>query len=139
VPDATLVRYLLIGAVTFLLDLAVLIAVRSGLGWPLPVAITLGYAVALTANYLLNRVLTFHSPAPVGPESLRYAGAVAVNFGVVLLGVTSGLAALGVPYQVARVAAGGAEAVFLYCALRWFVFAGARHDDREHAARAPSG
>jgi hypothetical protein len=31
-------------------------------------------------------VLTFHSHSPVGPESLRYAGAVAVNFGVVLLG-----------------------------------------------------
>jgi len=88
VLDTTLVRYLLIGAFTFTLDLAVLTAVRSGLGWPLPVAITLGYAVAVTTNYLLNRVLTFGSHAPVGPESLRYAGAVAVNFGVVLLGVT---------------------------------------------------
>ena len=70
---------------------------RSGLGWPLPVAVTLGYAVALSVNYLLNRVLNFRSHAPLGPESLRYAGAVAVNFGVVLLGVTTGLAALGVP------------------------------------------
>ena len=79
---------------------------RSGLGWPLPVAVTIGYAVALSVNYLLNRVLNFRSHAPLGPESLRYAGAVAVNFGVVLLGVTTGLAAVGVPYQVARVAAG---------------------------------
>ena len=98
----TLVRYLLIGAFTFGLDLALLTAVRSGLGWPLPVAVTIGYAVALSVNYVLNRVLNFRSHAPLGPESLRYAGAVAVNFGVVLLGVTTGLAAVGVPYQVAR-------------------------------------
>jgi len=134
VLDAPLVRYLLVGAFTFGLDLAVLSLVRSGLGWPLPVAVTLGYAVALTTNFLLNRVLTFGSDSPLGPESLRYAGVVAVNFGVVLLGVTTGLASAGVPYPVARVAAGAAEGVFLYCAMRWFVFAAARHDER----RAPS-
>jgi putative flippase GtrA len=122
VPAPTLVRYLLISACTFALDLALLTLVRSGLGWPLPVAVTLGYAVALSTNYLLNRVLNFRSHAPLGPESLRYAGAVAVNFGVVLLGVTTGLAAAGVPYQAARILAGGCEGIFMYCAMRWFVF-----------------
>ncbi len=129
----TLVRYLLIGAFTFGLDLALLTALRSGLGWPLPVAVTIGYAVALTVNYVLNRVLNFRSHAPVGPESLRYAATVAVNFGVVLLGVTTGLAAVGVPYPVARVAAGAGEGIFMYCAMRWFVFALVRGDDRERA------
>jgi putative flippase GtrA len=122
----TLVRYLLISAFTFALDLALLTLVRSGLGWPLPVAVTVGYAVALSTNYLLNRVLNFRSYADLGPESLRYAGAVAINFGVVLLGVTTGLAALGVPYQVGRVAAGACEGAFMYCAMRWFVFSPVR-------------
>ena len=134
----TLFRYLLIGAFTFGLDLALLTAVRSGLGWPLPVAVTIGYAVALSVNYALNRVLNFHSHAPLGPESLRYAGAVAVNFGVVLLGVTTGLAAVGVPYQVARVAAGGAEGIFMYCAMRWFVFAVGRRDVTTMPATMPA-
>ena len=116
-------RYLVISAFTFTLDLAILSLTHGRLGWPLPAAVTAGYAVALSTNYLLNRVLNFRSHAPLGPESLRYAGAVAVNFGVVLLGVTTGLAALGVPYQVARVAAGTAEGAFMYCAMRWFVFA----------------
>jgi putative flippase GtrA len=128
VHSHTLFRYLLIGAFTFGLDLALLTVVRSGLGWQLPVAVTIGYAVALSVNYVLNRVLNFHSHAPLGPESLRYAGAVAVNFGVVLLGVTTGLAAAGVPYQVARIAAGAAEGIFMYCAMRWFVFAAVRRD-----------
>ena len=129
----TLIRYLLISAFTFGLDLALLTFLHGGLGWALPVAITAGYAVALTTIYLLNRVLNFRSRAALGPESLRYAGAVAVNFGAVLLGVTTGLAALGVPYQAARVAAGGAEGAFMYCAMRWFVFAVAHRDDAERA------
>jgi putative flippase GtrA len=133
VLSPTLIRYLLIGAFTFGLDLAILTVVRSGLGWPLPVAVTIGYAVALSVNYALNRVLNFRSLAPLGPESVRYAGAVAVNFGIVLLGVTTGLAALGVPYQVARLAAGACEGIFMYCAMRWFVFAVVRGDDRERA------
>ena len=134
----TLIRYLLIGAFTFGLDLALLTAVRSGLGWPLPLGVTIGYAVALSVNYVLNRVLNFRSHAPLGPESLRYAGAVAVNFGVVLLGVTTGLAAVGVPYQVARVAAGACEGIFMYSAMRWFVFAVVRRDEAsDDAERAP--
>jgi len=133
VLSPTLVRYLLIGAFTFALDLVLLTAVRGGLGWPLPVAVTIGYAVALSVNYVLNRVLNFRSHAPVGPESLRYAAVVAVNFGVVLLGVTTGLAAAGVPYQAARLAAGACEGIFMYCAMRWFVFVVERGDDAERA------
>ena len=137
----TLLRYLLIGAFTFGLDLALLTAIHGGLGWPLPVAVSIGYTVALSVNYVLNRVLNFRSHAPLGPESLRYAGTVAVNFGVVLLGVTTGLAAAGVPYQAARVAAGACEGIFMYCAMRWFVFAvghramagDAARDDAERA------
>jgi len=138
VLSPTLVRYLLIGAFTFGLDLALLTVVRSGLGWPLPVAVTIGYAVALSVNYVLNRILNFRSHAPLGFESLRYAGAVAVNFGLVLLGVTTGLAAVGVPYQAARVAAGACEGIFMYCAMRWFVFAVVRPDEAsDDAERAP--
>ncbi|HCB04355.1 MAG TPA: polysaccharide synthesis protein GtrA [Nocardioides bacterium] len=132
-------RYLVISGFTFLLDLAVLSLVRSGLGWPLPVAVTIGYAVALTTNYLLNRVLNFRSHDPIGPESLRYGAAVSVNFGVFLLGVTTVLAAAGVPYPVARVAAGAAEGIFMYCAMRWFVFGRSRRDDRVRAWRLPVG
>ena len=128
-----MLRYLVISAFTFALDLVLLTLVHGSLGWPLPVAVTIGYAVALSVNYLLNRILNFRSREPIGPESLRYAGAVAINFGVVLLGVTTGLAAAGVPYQAARVAAGACEGIFMYCAMRWFVFAVARSDDAERA------
>jgi len=126
-----MVRFAVIGECTFALDLLLLTLVHDTLGWPLPVAVTIGYAVALSVNFLLNRTLNFRSHRPIGPESLRYGAVVAVNFGVVLLGVTTGLAALGVPYQVARVVAGACEGAFMYCAMRWFVFADTRRDDAE--------
>ena len=131
-----MVRFAVIGAFTFTLDLVLLTLARDGLGWPLPVAVTAGYAVALSVNYLLNRILNFRSHQPIGPETVRYGAVVAVNFGVVLLGVTTGLAAVGVPYQAARVIAGACEGVFMYVAMRWFVFTGTARDDAE---RAPVG
>jgi hypothetical protein len=42
----------------------------------------------------------------------------------VILGVGAGLAALGLNYQLARLAAGGCEAVYMYAAMRWVVFRG---------------
>ena len=117
-----MVRFVVISGFTYALDLAILTALHGGLGWPLPLAITIGYAVAFTTNYLLSRVLNFRSHEPIGPESLRYAAVVAVNFTVVLLGVTTLLAEVGVPYQPARLAAGACEGVFIYSAMRWFVF-----------------
>ena len=133
----TLVGFALINGFTFGVDLALVTLGHGVLGWPLPAAITCGYAVAFTLAYALNRVLNFRSHAPVGPESLRYAATVAVNFGVLLLGVTTLLSALGVQYQVARLAAGACEGVFMYVAMRWFVFArpAARHDAGREALR----
>jgi putative flippase GtrA len=137
VVDATLVRFAVISLGTYALDLAVLTALHGGLGWPLPAALTLGYAVAFGTNYLLNRSLNFRSREPIGPESLRYVGVVTVNFVVFLLGVTTLLAALGVPYQPARLAAGACEGVFTYAAMRWFVFSRARSTASAAAAPAP--
>jgi len=134
--DATMIRFAVISGFTYALDLAILTALHGGLGWPLPLAVTAGYAVAFTVNYLLNRVLNFRSHAPIGPESVRYAGVVTVNFSVFLLAGTTALTALGVPYQAARLVAGVAEGVFVYCALRWFVFATPRQHDAE---REPVG
>lgn len=48
--------------------------------------------------------------------------AIVVNYLAFILGVSSGLAALGVEYHVARIVAGGCEAVYVYSAMRWVVF-----------------
>ena len=111
-----------IGAFTFAVDLALLTLMRGGLGWPLPVAITIGYVIAFGLNFALNRRFNFRSHAPVGRQVGIYAVVVLVNYLACILGVGGGLAALGVDYHVARVVAGACEAAYMYAAMRWVVF-----------------
>ncbi|TCK21757.1 putative flippase GtrA [Pseudonocardia endophytica] len=124
-----LIGYAVVNAATFGLDLLLLTIMRDAMGWPVPVGITIGYAVALSLGFVLQRWLNFPSHAHVGPQAARYALTVGVNYAVLVLALGSGLAWAGVPLQLARILAACAEAVFLFCALRWFVFRGATTGD----------
>jgi len=104
------------------LDLSLLTVFHGVLHWPVPVSITLSYGTASTLSYLLNRTLNFHSHGLVGRQVAVYTLVVAVNYFGLILGVGSGLAALGLEYQLARIAAGGCEAVWMYVAMRFLVF-----------------
>jgi putative flippase GtrA len=114
-------------------DLALLTLTRTGLGLPLPVSVTLGYLAAFGLSFVLNRTLNFRSHGPVGRQTVRYGVAVGVNYLVFILGMGAGLAALGVEYHLSRLLAGAGEAVFMYCVMRWMVFAGAREGTRPSA------
>lgn len=120
----SLVGFALINGGTFGVDLAVLSLLHGVLGAPVPVAVTAAYAVAFALSFVLNRVFNFRSHGPLGRQSAVYVLVVAVNFVVLLLGVTTGLAALGVDYRVARVAAGVGEGIWMYVAMRRLVFRG---------------
>jgi putative flippase GtrA len=122
VIPVTVLGFCAISACTFSADLLLLTALHGGLRWPVPVAITLSYLAASGLSYLLNRGLNFRSHGAIGPQAGVYAVVIAVNYLAWILGVGAGLAALGVNYQVARVAAGLCEAVYMYCAMRWIVF-----------------
>ncbi|GAA1186176.1 GtrA family protein [Pseudonocardia alaniniphila] len=122
VVDPTFIGFALINGFTFSVDLLLLTAMHGWLGWPIEVSIALGYAAAFGLGFVLNRTLNFRSHAPAGRQVLLYVVVVAINFGVILLGVGAGLAAVGVEYHLARVAAGVCEGVFMYCAMRWVVF-----------------
>jgi putative flippase GtrA len=118
----TLLGFAVINGGTFTLDLLLLTALHGGLRWPVPVSITLSYLAASGLSYLLNRVLNFRSHQAVGRQSGVYAVVIAVNYLAIILGVGAGLAALGLSYQLARLAAGACEAAYMYAALRWAVF-----------------
>jgi putative flippase GtrA len=122
VIPATVLGFCAISLCTFSADLLLLTALHSGLRWPVPVAITASYLAASGLSYLLNRALNFRSHGAVGPQAGVYAVVIAVNYLALILGVGAGLAALGVNYQLARLAAGLCEAVYMYCAMRWIVF-----------------
>jgi putative flippase GtrA len=132
VVPPSFVGFAAINTSTFCADLLILTVLHSQLRVPYPVAVAVGYAVAFAAGFVLNRVLNFRSHDPVGRQVVVYLGVIALNFAI-LLSASSALEAVGVQYQLARVAAGGCEALFMYAAMRWVVFRGA------DVVPAPSG
>jgi len=118
----SLLGFALINGGMFAVDLGLLTVFRTGLGWPLPVAITLAYLLAFGLGFLLNRRLNFRSHAPVGPQAAIYLAAIGVNYAVFILGVGDGLVRLGLEYHLARVVAGLCEAAYMYGVMRWVVF-----------------
>ena len=118
----TFLGFCLINGLTFAVDLIILTGLHTGLRLPVPVAVTAAYVCAFALSYMLNRTFNFQSHAPVGPQVSIYVVVVVVNYLVFILGVTTGLAAVGVHYQLSRIAAGSCEALYMYCAMRWVVF-----------------
>jgi len=132
----SLLGFVVINGFTFAVDLGLLTALHGGLRWPLPVSITVAYITAFGLSYLLNRVFNFRSHRAVGPQVGVYAAVVVVNYLAWILGVGDGLAALGLDYRLARIAAGACEALYMYAAMRWLVF---RDVQRPVPAQSPPG
>lgn len=118
----TLVGFAVINSLTFTLDVAILVTARSGLDWPLWIAVSAGYTTAFALSFTLNRWLNFRSHAPVGRQLVIYLAVVCMNYLALVLGLVTVLTHLGLDYRLARLAAAGAEAGFMYCAMRWLVF-----------------
>jgi putative flippase GtrA len=118
----TFLGFVILNGFTFAVDLALLTVLHGGLRIALPVAVTVAYVCAFTLSYFLNRILNFRSHGAVGPQFAVYVLVVVVNYLAFIIGVSTGLAALGVEYHVARIVAGACEAVYMYSAMRWVVF-----------------
>ncbi|BDU04919.1 GtrA family protein [Nocardia cyriacigeorgica] len=118
----TLLGFALINSFTFGVDLVLLTTLHSGFGLPLWLSVTVGYVCAFGLAFLLNRTFNFHSHAPIGRQAVVYAVVVLINYLAFILGVSTGLAELGVEYHLSRLVAGACEAVYMYSAMRWVVF-----------------
>jgi putative flippase GtrA len=118
----SLLGFAVINGCTFGVDLGLLTVLHGVAHWPLPLAVTLAYAIAFGLSFWLNRGLNFRSHGPLGRQLGVYVAVVIVNYLAWILGVSTGLSALGVDYRIARVVAGLCEAAFMYSAMRWVVF-----------------
>ena len=83
---------------------------------------TVAYACAFGLSYALNRYFNFRSHAPVGPQLTIYIVVVVINYLAFILALSTMLTDVGIDYRISRLMAGGCEAVYMYCALRWVVF-----------------
>ncbi len=118
----TVIGFVVLNGCTFALDLILLTALHGLLGVRLSIAVTVAYACAFAVSFAVNRTLNFRSHGPMAAQAAVYVVVVAVNYLAFILGVTTGLAAMGVEYHVARVLGGVCEAVYMYSAMRWLVF-----------------
>jgi putative flippase GtrA len=118
----SLLGFAVINGFTFSMDLVLLTLAHRVLHWPYPAAVTISYLTAFALSFVLNRAFNFRSHDALGPQTMRYAVAVGVNYLVFVLGVGSGLTAVGLGYAVARLVSGLAEGVYMYCVMRWVVF-----------------
>ncbi|MEV4240010.1 MULTISPECIES: GtrA family protein [unclassified Nocardia] len=124
----TFLGFALINGCTFGVDLALLTVLHGGLGLPVWLSVTVAYICAFGLSFVLNRTFNFHSHAPVGRQAVLYVVVVVINYLAFILGVGSGLTALGSEYHLSRLLAGACEAVYMYSAMRWIVFRGLAQD-----------
>ena len=119
----SVVGFALINSFTFSVDLLLLWLGYQVAGLPYGLATSLAYGTALALAFFLNRTFNFASHSAVGWQLVRYVFTVLVNYLAFILALNSMLHEAGVPYLLARLVAGLCEAVYMYCSMRWFVFA----------------
>jgi putative flippase GtrA len=116
-------RFGIVGVANTATCLAVVWTVEGALGWPVWLASGLGYVVAMTQSYLINRSWTFAGSAalPIGPQVLRFVLLNAVMGSIFSLATNRLAPAMGV--QIASIAVLAPLTIASFLATRRFVFA----------------
>jgi len=118
----SLPRFLLLAAIGFAFDLALLALLHRLTPLPNAVSVTLAFWATYALNFALNRHFAFHAHGrAVGPQLARFLPQVLGDYVLTLTAVLA-LQAIGVPLIVARVIAGGTNLVFNYVLYRWWTF-----------------
>jgi len=116
-----LVRYLLVGTISFFVDAGILWLSYRVLHLPIAVATTLGFVVGLAFNFSASKLFTFGVRSDTRGQTLRYAALLGVNYLLTLI-VVSASEAWGPGYLVGKVCAVGLTVSLNYFALGQWVF-----------------
>ncbi|MCB1774736.1 MAG: GtrA family protein [Gammaproteobacteria bacterium] len=121
-------RYVLVGSIGFIIDAGLLAVLHYGVGWEVMASRFCSFAVAVTATWLLNRVITFADSRShrLLAEWFRYT-VVNVLGGGLNLAVFAGvmhLANSNIAQPMTAIVFSSLVALaFTYSANRWLVFA----------------
>src|SRR5213596_3500274 len=97
-----LAKFAAVGATGYVVNLVVYTALLRGAGWHYAYAATVSFLVAVTNNYLWNRIWTFRTErGHVAHQGLRFFAVALVAYGA-NLGILSALIALGMNKVVAQ-------------------------------------
>ena len=121
-----LVRYFLVGVVSFCLDVGVLWLAYRVLHLPIAVATTMGFLVGLTFNFSASKLFTFGVRSDTQGQTLRYAALLGVNYLLTLI-LVSASEAWGPGYLIGKVCAVGLTVCINYFALGHWVFVNPGH------------
>jgi putative flippase GtrA len=120
--DHSAVRYVIIGVVSAAADFGLLYALHGWLGLPVPIAAFISVATAFVLNFMLNRVWSFRSTAPVAGQFSRYVLLGCFNWVLTAVLVTL-FTRMGLYYLVAKAIALVLSTASNYLVYRVWVFA----------------
>ncbi|WP_246857242.1 GtrA family protein [Pseudarthrobacter sp. NIBRBAC000502770] len=115
------VRFLLVGGVSFALDLGLLAILHEIFDVPLWIATPIAFIVSLVFNFLLQRLFTFRANNSGSISALKYILLVIVNILVSDLIVT-GFDAVGWTYVIGKTAATILTTAWNYFLYRHWIF-----------------
>jgi putative flippase GtrA len=118
---ATLVRYVAVGLLSFVVDAGTLWILYHVVGLPLWVATTSGFWLSFLVNFAANKYFTFGMRSGGRGQLVRYGVLVGLNY-LATLGIVTGLAALGAPALLAKTVAVALLTIVNYFTYRFWVF-----------------
>jgi len=121
--DSPLLRYVVVGVVSFTVDFGALTTSFKVLHTPLWVATSIGFWLSFVVNFLLNKHFSFQAPNRTSRQLVRYTILVTVNY-LITLGIVDGAEAIGIGYLVGKAVALCLLTAGTYLVYRRWVFAG---------------
>lgn len=115
-------RFLVVGGLSYVVDLGSLLFLYGLAGAPLAAATTGAFAIAFVLTFTLNRLWVFDAASGgVSGQVVRYLALVGLNYLATLV-IVLGLTAAGAPVAVSKTVAVAVIAVANYFLYRHFVF-----------------
>lgn len=118
----TLLRYILVGGSSFVLDLGILTVLTERLGVWYIASATAAFLVAFFYSFLLTKHFAFRAGGAHGPQLLRYTMLVAMNY-IVSIALLYGLTEYAhLHYVLSRIVAQGVVVCWNFVAYRTWVY-----------------
>jgi putative flippase GtrA len=123
---ASLIRYLLIGGASIVIDVGMLYTLHTVVGVQLSIATAVAFLSSVVFNFVCNRITMAGTQAQqLGRHAYRYGLLVVANLGITVASVTVA-AHVGVPYVIAKLGVVAASTFWNFVLYRRWVFAGHR-------------
>jgi putative flippase GtrA len=127
----SMVRYGLVGGLSFIVDFGLVWVLHVAAGWPLWIATGCAFVASFGVNYTLQRLFTFSSRAPHGGALVRYSILVAAHT-VLTVVIVSLLDATIVGWGWGKLVATVITTVGNYFAYRHWIFPPHRNKAKDH-------